>query len=137
MKKKFYTNKFHVQYANKHLLLYNYYDYIIESSNYIIDHRKQCYMQRVKRRGEFQPLLQGTTITTKQSYMRFFALITIKQVFVFESDIISFILSKKLCFESLAFSSLAVLPVQVLLANGDFLTDNPLEILCTSAILKL
>jgi hypothetical protein len=31
----------------------------------------------------------------------------------------------------------STVPVEVLVANGDFLTDNPLEILCTSAILKL
>ena len=54
MKKKFYTNKFHVQYANKHLLLYNYYDYIIESSNYIIDYHKQCYLAIMNLSREFE-----------------------------------------------------------------------------------
>jgi hypothetical protein len=54
MKKKLYINKFHDKYANKHILLYNNYDYIIESSNYIIDYRKQYYVAIMNLSREFE-----------------------------------------------------------------------------------
>ena len=53
-KKKFYINKFHVKYANKHILLYNNYDHIIKSLNYIIDYRKQCYVAIMNLSREFE-----------------------------------------------------------------------------------
>jgi hypothetical protein len=41
-------------YANKHIVLYNNYDHIIESSNYIIDYRKQYYVAIMNLSREFE-----------------------------------------------------------------------------------
>ena len=41
-------------YANKHILLYNNYDHIIKSLNYIIDYRKQCYVAIMNLSREFE-----------------------------------------------------------------------------------